>query len=228
MSIQSLLSAAVFVSALSAQVVQSQLAQLESQDICNPIGHISSGESDNFRVRQTVCVGDVILNPRRAEFLCMSNAVVVPLEGNRVIVSRSLCSTRRAVALRECDHSTWLGRQLCDIPKGAVEQFLVLEPDVVSSNNRPTISWEAVAEATSYSVYLQGSDIEWQREVSANDTQLAYPTNESSLSENSYEILVVANIGGQEVLTASKVVNIHALSVSDISVQLVARMKGAQ
>ena len=99
---------------------------------------------------------------------------------------------------------------LCLIPKGPEEQFQVIAPNAISSNPRPTISWERIADAESYTVSVIGPDMSWQTSVQAEHTELIYPEEERSLAaNNAYEVLVVAN-RLQEPLIASRVVNIRA------------------
>ena len=99
---------------------------------------------------------------------------------------------------------------LCLIPKGPEEQFQVIAPNAISSNPRPTISWERIADAESYTVSIIGPDMSWQTNVEAEHIELTYPEAEPPLAAGSaYEILIIAN-RPQEPMVASRVVNIRA------------------
>ena len=181
--------------------------------VCDPIGRIIDGSSQNYRRGQVICSGAEVQEPDEVQFLCFLNGVVVPLTGQSVTVTTDTCSVESTAVLeptyRTCDR-TGLGRVLCLIPKGPEEQFQVIAPNAVSSNPRPTISWERIADAESYTVSVIGPDMSWQTSVQTEHTELIYPEEERSLAaNNAYEVLVVAN-RLQEPLIASRVVNIRA------------------
>lgn len=187
-------------------------ASAQSLPACDPIGRIADGSSQNYRRGQVICSGTEIQAPDEVQFLCFLNGIVVPLSGESVTVTTETCSFERtaitAPAVRTCDR-TGLGRILCFIPKGPEEQFQVIMPDTFSSNPRPTISWERVADAESYTVNVVGPNMSWQISVGAEHTELTYPESQPSLAVGSaYEVLVVAN-RSQEPLLASKVINIY-------------------
>ena len=188
-------------------------ASAQSLPACDPIGRITTGSSQNYRRGQVVCSGAEIQEPNEVQFLCFLNRIVVPLTGQSVTVTADTCSVESTAAVepayRTCDR-TGLGRILCFIPKGPEEQFQVIAPNAISSNPRPTISWERIADAESYTVSVIGPDMSWQTSVQAEHTELIYPEEERSLAaNNAYEVLVVAN-RLQEPLIASRVVNIRA------------------
>ena len=120
-------------------------------------------------------------------------------------------------------------RFLCFNPKTPGQaQFQVLEPDVVSGP-RPDIVWEAVPGAQSYTVHVTGSDIEWQRGTETATTSLAYPTDESPLTIGSaYELIVTAVVDGEVTASATTVVNVRETTAQQVTLQLAARINGAQ
>jgi hypothetical protein len=208
------LATGVFLSiAISTSLISSpsSATPLSKQSACNPIGRITEGTSANFAQGQVVCAGDVISEPTDVVFLCFSNATLIPITGADVVIAQETCSERVAASIppvRACDRNG-ISRLLCLIPKGPEEQFQLLEPDVVSSNPRPTISWEAVSGADAYVVKIIGPDIDWQMTVNAQNTELVYPQTQPSLTAgNAYEVLVIAN---RDVpIVASKIVNIQS------------------
>lgn len=191
-----------------------------TKQVCNPIGRIAEGSSANFKRGQVVCSGQTISQPVRVQLLCFSSATLIPITKGGVI-NEATCRQNTTVASlpeRWCDR-TGLSRLLCFLPKGPEEQFQLIQPEAVSNNARPTISWVAVAETESYTVQAMGPGIAWQRTVSAATTEMAYPAEEASLTEgNAYEMTVVANLP-QTSFTASKVVNIKDGSQSRISLR---------
>ena len=111
-------------------------------------------------------------------------------------------------AVRLCNR-TGISRLLCLVPKGPEEQFQLIEPDAVSINPRPNISWVEVSATDSYTVRVIGSDLVWEKTVDAVMTEMDYPEDEEAMQEgHAYEVLVIAN-RPQESLQASKVVNIQ-------------------
>lgn len=181
---------------------------------CDPIGRISDGSSQNYRRGQVVCSGSEIREPSNVQFLCFLNGIVVPLTGESITVTADTCRVERTSGIpttATCDR-TGLGSVLCLISKGPEEQFQVITPNAISSNPRPTISWESVEDAESYTVNVIGPDMSWQTSVGAEQTELIYPEEERALAaDNAYEVLVVAN-RSQEPLIASKVINIRTLT----------------
>ena len=188
-------------------------ASAQNLPICDPIGRIADGSSQNYSRGQVICSGAEIQAPDEIQFLCFLNGAVVPLTGESVTVTADTCSAENtaatAPAVRTCDR-TGFGRILCFIPKGPEEQFQVITPDAISSTPRPTISWERVADAESYTVNVVGPDMSWQTSVGSEHTELTYPEAQPSLAAgNAYEVLVVAN-RSQDPIIASRVVNIRA------------------
>ena len=195
---------------------------VNSKQTCDPIGRITHGSSANFRRGQVICSGNTISEPNNVQFLCFSNAALIPITGRSVVINESICNGDEAVAtspFRQCSRRGIISRLLCIVPKGPqdqLEQFQLIEPDAVSSNPRPTISWEAAAGTEFYTVSVSGADVDWQRTVN-NATEIAYPPEEPSLTAgNAYEVIVVANSSTAS-LTASKVVNIREDGNSTIS-----------
>ena len=187
-------------------------ASAQNPPICDPIGRIADGSSQNYSRGQVICSGAEIQAPDEVQFLCFLNGAIVPLTGESIIVTDATCSAENTAptssAVRTFDR-TGFGRILCFIPKGPEEQFQIVTPDAISNNPRPTISWERVADAESYTVDVIGPNMSWQPDVGAERTELTYPEAQPSLAAgNAYEVLVVAN-RPQEPVIASRVVNIR-------------------
>lgn len=178
---------------------------------CSPVGRITRGTSSNFIRGQLVCEGDVIREPSNVEIVCFTNGLEIQIEDRNAGIDESLCSSANASrnsTVRPCDRRG-VSRLLCLVPKGPDEQFQLIRPDAVSANSRPGISWESVPEAESYTVRVIGPGISWERTVDANVTEIEYPEDEDSMIEgNAYEVFVFAK-RPQELLTASKIVNIQ-------------------
>lgn len=199
-------------------------ASAQSLPTCDPIGRIADGSSQNYRRGQVICNGSEIREPNDVQFLCFLSGITVPLTGQSITVTADTCvveSTTATPTVNNC-HRTGLGRLMCLIPKGPEEQFQVITPNEISNNSRPTISWERVADAESYTVSVIGPDINWQINVEAENTELIYPEEERSLAtDNAYEILIIAN-RSQEPLIASRVVNIKDEAITGIDERLIA------
>ena len=182
----------------------------EQTQRCDPIGRITEGSSANFRRGQIICSGTTLMALQDVEFLCFSSAIAIPLAGESVIVDTETCSNQPTDQARErlCNR-VGIARLLCFIPKGPNEQFLVIGPDAHTVSTRPTIAWEAVEDVTSYTVMMAGPGVEWERTVSADVTQLLYPSDEEPLAVgDAYEVIVVAH-QDSEIYLASKVINVR-------------------
>jgi hypothetical protein len=194
---------------------------LNKQAICDPIGRITDGTSENFNRGQVVCEGDVISEPNEVVFLCFANAALISLSGRDIVISQDICSqsvSATTPSARTCDR-TGISRLLCLIPKGPDEQFQLLEPDVISSNPRPLISWQSVEGTESYTVSVLGPDLTWERTIGAESTELDYPTQEASMAAgNAYEVLVIAN--RPQPVTASRIVNVQDDGAESLSLRL--------
>jgi hypothetical protein len=194
---------------------------LNKQIPCDPIGRITQGTSSNFNRGQVICAGEVISDPSEVVFLCFTNAALVPISGRDVTISQETCRDRVAAnpsPVRACDR-TGLSRLLCLVPKGPGEQFQLIEPDVINTNPRPIISWQAVEGTETYTVSVFGPDLTWERTIGAEFTEIAYPEQEASMTAgNAYEVLVTAN--RQEPLTASRIVNVQGEGVESLSLRL--------
>ena len=183
----------------------------EQTQRCDPIGRITQGRSANFRRGQIVCSGTTLTELQDIEFLCFSSSMTIPLTGDAVLVDTETCSRQRIDQARErpCNR-VGIARLLCFIPKGPNEQFLVIAPDALTVSTRPAIAWETVEDATSYTVRVTGPELEWERTVATNVTQLAYPAEENPLAVgDAYEVIVIAH-RDPEAYLASKVVNIQS------------------
>lgn len=177
---------------------------------CDPIGRITQGSSANFSRGQIVCSGTTLTELQDIELLCFSSSITIPLTGDAVVVDTETCSRQRIGQARErsCNRAG-IARLLCFVPKGPNEQFLVIAPDALTISTRPEIAWEAVEGVASYTVMVAGPELEWERAVAADVTQLSYPSEEEPLAVgDAYEVIVVAH-RASEIHLASKVVNVR-------------------
>lgn len=213
--------------------IYAQAATANTSSTCDPIGRIEAGTSDNYNQRGTVvCSGSEIRNPVDLTIWCFSNRSTVLLNGSTLVVDSDTCNQSAGSNSTTGSDSSICGdisSSLCFNPKAPGRaQFQVLEPNTVSGP-RPGIEWETVPEAQSYTVYIIGSNVEWQRTTETDATNLAYPTDESPLTIGSaYEIVVTANINGEIAASAATVVNVTETTAQQINLQLATRTKGAQ
>ncbi|MEM9006182.1 MAG: hypothetical protein AAGE59_21970 [Cyanobacteria bacterium P01_F01_bin.86] len=218
------------ISAKAQQSNQQPSNQQPTQPLCDPIGRIAEGSSQNYQQGQVVCSGSEIIEPASVQFLCFTNATFIPLTGDRVEVTAETCSSESVSThpeIRTCNR-TGLSRLWCFIPKGPEEQFQVLQPEV-SSTPQPTIAWEAVPDIASYTVHLLGADVTWERTVASTTTELTYPTDEAPLQLGfAYEVIITANDDSDEIAAAaSRVINISRTAQTS-SLQRPTRTNGAQ
>lgn len=201
--------------------------------VANPVARIQSGNSDNYETNAVICSGVEIVNPQDVVLHCYLSQTEVRLPDRSTIVDRNTCAqgvvTQRSEA-STCDPSS-PGDRVCSNPKGpeTASQFQILEPDE-TSGERPSISWESVSNAQSYTVYVAGPGANWRRTVNAETTALTYPDDEPSLTVGTaYEITIAAYVSDQQArLLARNIVNVDESVVQHIDIQLAARMKDAQ
>lgn len=200
---------------------------------CSRIGRFHRGESDNYDEDDIVCSGAQILNPVGVEFLCFSNRALIPLTETTIIDSAFCAQNAEPTGSLEptqCSEAEIIRRWLCVVYKGPEDslQFSVLQPDVVSGQ-RPQIAWEEISSATTYTVYVASTDISWRRTIDAAATELAYPSEEASLTlGNAYEVLVTANLDDDQIaVSIPKTINVSNVT-QQIEIQLAARINEAQ
>lgn len=221
---------------LSFVVVLPSSAQNNRSVTCRQSGsyvaRLEEGQSE-FDLGTIFCEGDVIQNPVAVSLLCFSSRVRTPaFTGESLVVNLALCEQTvadRQSTAEECRLPGPL-RRLCFIAKGPTDsQFQIFQPDAVSGS-RPDISWESVPNAISYTVYVAGPEISWERTVDSEETSLQYPQEENDLQIGAAHQVVINANGPQEQVSASasRVVNVSADAAHVRDLQLAARTNGAQ
>lgn len=178
-------------------IISSSVAQAEDSEVCNnPLARVESGQSDLNNYGDVLCSGDEVLNPVDMQLYCFSSETSIIMTGRSFTMDVALCSQETAAGVSTagiCNVAT-SEQRVCSVPKGPEgSQFRLLSPDH-TSGNRPSIAWEAVSDAASYSVHVVGPDIHWQQTVASSILTLDYPQAEPPLTVGSaYEIIVNSN-----------------------------------
>lgn len=169
---------------------------------CIPIGRIVSSSSASVVSGRIICLDEQLnVSDRSIRLLCFANREIVTLQG-RIQVDERTCSPR-GFATKSC------GSSRCFRPKGPGDnEFRIFQPgETVSTNQRPTISWSPIPNATEYIVWVVGNGVSWEKRVS--ETELLYPVNEADLQVgNAYRIAVVARRNGEILSSAETVLNV--------------------
>ena len=202
------------------------LAQAQAYN-CPPTARVEAGISDNFERSDILCDGHEIQNPVGLEILCLASRRFVLIEDRTQTFDSDITCEQSAVL--EDGGNSICNEGYCFTPKSPRgEQFQILQPDTISGPT-PNIEWQAVPGAQSYTVYIVGPDVQWQRTVAADETMLAYPNIETPLRmDNAYAITITANQDGLVVASASQAINIRRPTASRLPLHLAARTNVAQ
>jgi len=162
---------------------------IESGTCIKPIGRVIN----SIKSRQ-ICEGDEIEVKDDALVVCYSNQKFIKLQSG-MYKAASICTSSGTNTRRRC---TPINRQDCPNRKGPGEGDnapSIIQPyGKMLIENRPLISWSAVAGATSYSVQVKNGDVSWEKEVEG--TTLAYPEDKPGLLYGTaIRIVVMANKG---------------------------------
>ncbi|MBD2457330.1 hypothetical protein H6G80_25045 [Nostoc sp. FACHB-87] len=188
-----------------------------------PSGRIYSRNDRTWRVGRKICLGEKIEpNGSPVRVLCYLNRQFITIE-----------------------RSTRFDKEICDHPAKESMQCSVVNvllcprnfkgpedepnsPALISPygnsiiNNKPDISWRAVADADSYTVVLKGNKVDWEVQVKTNTTVIPYPKEQKELLYgNAYNITIIANRGSKRLSFSSSVVSLLPLNkVQDISAKV--------
>lgn len=172
---------------------------------CIPIGRIVGSGNGSVANGRIICLNEQLNLPDRSiRLLCFANRETVTLQG-RIQVDERTCSPR-GFATKSC------GASRCFRPKGPGDsEFRIIQPGTTAlMDQRPTISWNAVPNATDYVVWIVGNGVRWEKRVS--ETALLYPVDEADLQMgNAYRIVVIARRNGKTLSTTETVLNIVRL-----------------
>lgn len=172
---------------------------------CIPIGRIVSSGNGSVTNGRIICLNEQLNLPDHSiRLLCFANRETVMLQG-QIQVDGQTCSPR-GFATKSC------GASRCFRPKGPGDSgFRIIQPGKTAlTDQRPTISWSPVPNATEYIVWIVGNGVRWEKHVS--ETELSYPTDEADLQMgNAYRIVVIARRNGETLSTTETVLNIVRL-----------------
>ncbi len=177
---------------------------IASGSCIKPIGRVIK----SLKSRQ-ICEADEIEVNDNALVICYSNQKFINLQSG-LYKAASICTSPETSTRRRC---TPINRQDCPNRKGPGEDDNV--PSIIQPyghiliENRPLISWSAVAGATSYSVQVRNGDMRWEKEVEGTTLTLAYPEDQPGLLYGTaIRIVVMANKGKEPISYDSLVVHL--------------------
>lgn len=177
---------------------------------CNPVGLVVVSGDRQVSPGSILCEGDKlnILPGREVKVSCFNPER--KFSGTSAIV----CSEGQdEIGERNCFPGN---KSNCHKQKGAGEAnkpVLTNPYSRVLIDDRPTLKWNPVIDATSYTVYLSGKNVDWAEKVES--TKLPYPINQPGLQYgNTYKIVVVANRGDSSI--NDSVAAVSLLSKDDI------------
>ncbi|WP_193199647.1 tetratricopeptide repeat protein [Nostoc sp. MG11] len=148
-----------------------------------------------------LCPGDKIHpeNGATVTVVCFLNRKILYIGQHNISDAANKCA-RPQVTESEQYQCTNLKPQNCPTDfKGSGDDHTVPKPRLISPyisdgsilNTQPLISWRAVSGATSYTVKMEGNDVNWQ--IKVNKAVLPYPRNQPQLKFGStYRITVFA------------------------------------
>ncbi|MBE9038881.1 tetratricopeptide repeat protein [aff. Roholtiella sp. LEGE 12411] len=169
------------------------------RDRCSKfIGRVSSSGDLYLPSGSRLCQGDRI-NPAKGatvKVLCYLNGNFVYLKQSTVFNQPDTCAVPQEIT----ELCTGLNPSNCYNPKSPGEEKEA--PTLVSPygssmlSTNPVISWNAVPNATSYTVIVSGYEFYWETTVDKGVTMLPYPKEQKQLQfGNVYKFTVIANKG---------------------------------
>ena len=194
---------------------QSQLIAL--RQCKNVDGRVMSSGDRYLSPGSPLCPGDQIhpQNGAIVTVVCYLNRKILYINQNNFSDAANKCAPPQ-VAERDKYRCTNLKPQNCPTTfKGPDDDNSVLRPRLISPyisggrilTTRPSISWRAVPGATSYTVEMEGNNVNWQIQV--KNTVLPYPKEQSQLKfESAYRITVLAYQGNSLISYVPLVINV--------------------
>lgn len=194
---------------------QSQLIAL--RQCKNVDGKVISSGDRYLPAGSPLCPGDQIHpdNGATVIVICYLNRKILYISQNNFSDAANKCVPSQVT---EADkyRCTNLKPQNCPTTlKGPDDDNSVPRPRLISPyisggrilTTRPSISWRAVPGATSYTIEMEGNNVNWQIQV--NNTVLPYPKEQSQLKIGStYKITVLAYKGNSLISYAPLVISI--------------------
>ncbi|OWY64071.1 hypothetical protein B7486_49345 [cyanobacterium TDX16] len=194
-----------------------------SQSKCIPVGRVLNNSDRDLKAGSVICPGDRLQpkSGRTVEVLCYLNRQILQLQSGSVSGQLNGCLPR-ATKFKLCTPENSDGCPRFKGPSEGNNSPAIISPySSALLNRRPTISWYAVTNATSYIVQVSGQGVDWQ--VVVKDRVLPYPKNQPALQfGNAYKITVIANRNDSAISASNSVVNV--VSASDAK-QITARIK---
>ncbi len=198
--------------AFSKGLISIQKVTAQPKTKCNPVGLVVLSGDRQVSPGSILCQGDKfnILPGREVGVFCVNLRRNVKLSGT----SANVCSEGQdKIDERNCSPGN---ESNCHKQKGAGEAnkpVLINPYSRVLIDDRPTLKWNPVIDATSYTVYLSGKNVDWSEKVES--TKLPYPLNQPGLEYgNTYKIVIVANKGDSSI--NDSVAAVTLLSKDDI------------
>jgi hypothetical protein len=194
---------------------QSQLIALRQ---CKNVDGKVISEGDRYLpAGSPLCPGDKIHpeNGATVTVLCYLNREILYINQKNFSDASNKCAPPQVTEVEKYQ-CTNLKPQNCPTTfKGPDDDNSVPRPRLISPyisggrilTTRPSIYWRAVPVATSYTVEMEGNNVNWQIQV--NNTLLPYPKEQSQLKFGStYRITVLAYQGNSLISYASLVINV--------------------
>ncbi|SRR5579883_235663 len=175
---------------------------LNKTNACEPIARVLSSGDPTHPAKSFLCDGDSISPSNTLQVLCYLNETVLTL-GRGSVSNKCVSSVSKEG--KKCPRTLL---QECVTSKAPVSHQL--EPTLISPYNdavltpTPRLTWRTVPTATSYTVQISGTGVDWFQEV--NGTSLDYPQAQPKLAlGNAYKVSVIANQGRNPISASSTV-----------------------
>lgn len=193
-----------------------QFQALGQQSVyCKPIGLVLSSGDRRFKLGNTLCQGDRVntLPGGKVSVFCIANGRTLKLSGLSLDFTRMCTTGESRIQQRFCNVQNTIN---CPKTKGPGEEnrpVLISPYSRILLDRRPTLTWNTVEGAISYTVGVSGEDVNWV--VESPSATLPYPTARPAMSPgNTYRITIFANKGGSSVSYSEA--TIYLLPLEDI------------
>ncbi|RCJ40947.1 hypothetical protein A6770_36860 [Nostoc minutum NIES-26] len=171
--------------------------------MCEPIARVLDGDT-RLVAGSEVCKGEYLraANGGTVEIFCYVDGNILHLKSG---VINQQCSQTSSSQAQVCNREN---RFNCFTTKGPNENTnrptLITPYSASILNPRPTLSWNPVSNAIGYVVQIEGTGVDWSKEV--NSTSLPYPQEQPAMQPGSiYQVNVLAKMVEQKFIPSSSI-----------------------
>ncbi|RCJ18626.1 hypothetical protein A6770_32780 [Nostoc minutum NIES-26] len=190
--------------------------------VCKPVARIISG--DLRRVAGSKVCEEDRLQPvagATVEVLCYLSGNILNVSGGAI---GKQCSSRSQTQSQHCTSGI---RGDCLKVKGPDDEnvpTLIVPYSPLILNSRPSLSWTAIPGAISYIVQIEGTGVNWSKEV--NSISLPYSKEQPAMQPgNIYQVNVLAKMAEQKFIASQSILMVASLQKAEQTKAIIERIQ---